>query len=66
MKCSFHKLIVLLCDEVKTVFLTTKPKYNFISSSTIKEIIANGGDISKFVPEPVYEYLTKGRSNSEI
>ncbi len=48
-----------LCDEVKTVFLTTKPKYNFISSSTIKEIIANGGDISKFVPEPVYEYLTK-------
>lgn len=48
-----------LCDEVKTVFLTTKPKYNFISSSTIKEILANGGDISKFVPEPVYEYLTK-------
>ena len=27
-----------LCDEIKTVFLTTKPKYNFISSSTIKEI----------------------------
>ena len=24
-----------LCDEIKTVFLTTKPKYNFISSSTI-------------------------------
>ena len=40
-----------LCDDIKTVFLTTKPKYNFISSSTIKEIYANGGDISKFVPE---------------
>ena len=25
-----------LCDKVKTVFLTTIPKYNFISSSTIK------------------------------
>ena len=47
-----------LCDEIKTVFLTTKPEYNFISSSTIKEILANGGDISKFVPEPVYNYLT--------
>ena len=47
-----------LCDKVKTVFLTTKPKYNFISSSTIKEILANGGDNSKFVPEPVYNYLT--------
>ena len=48
-----------LCDDIKTVFLTTKPKYNFISSSTIKEIYANGGDISKFVPEPVDEYLSK-------
>jgi pantetheine-phosphate adenylyltransferase len=47
-----------LCDEIKTVFLTTKPKYNFISSSTIKEIWQNGGDISKFVPEAVYNYLS--------
>lgn len=46
-----------LSSEIKTVFLTTKPKYNFISSSTIKEIYLNNGDISKFVPEPVYEYL---------
>ena len=47
-----------LCSDIKTVFLTTKPKYNFISSSTIKEILNNGGDISKFVPECVFEYLT--------
>ena len=46
-----------LCSDIKTVFLTTKPKYNFISSSTIKEIYLNNGDISKFVPEPVYEFL---------
>lgn len=46
-----------LCDDIKTVFLTTKPKYNFISSSTIREILSNNGDISKFVPEPVFEYL---------
>lgn len=51
-----------LCAEIKTVFLTTKPKYNFISSSTIKEILQNGGDISKFVPEAVFEYL-KNREN---
>ncbi|MBP3820140.1 pantetheine-phosphate adenylyltransferase [bacterium] len=46
-----------LCEDIKTVFLTTKPEYNFISSSTIKEILFNGGDISKFVPEPVFKYL---------
>ena len=45
--------------DIKTVFLTTKPKYNFISSSTIKEIFLNGGDISKFVPEAVFEYMVK-------
>lgn len=48
-----------LCSDIKTVFLTTKPKYNFISSSTIKEIYLNDGDISKFVPEAVFEYLQK-------
>lgn len=52
-----------LCEDIKTVFLTTKPKYNFISSSTIKEILNNDGDISKFVPEPVYNYLTQKRVN---
>lgn len=47
-----------LCEEIKTVFLITKPDYNFISSSTIREILANNGDISKFVSEPVFQYLT--------
>ena len=55
-----------LANEVKTVFLTTKPKYNFISSSTIKEIYINDGDVSKFVPEPVNNYLNKMSKNKNI
>lgn len=46
-----------LAQDINTVFLITKPKYNFISSSTIKEVATMGGDISKFVPPPVAEYL---------
>lgn len=46
-----------LAPDVRTVFLITKPEYNFISSSTIREILFNGGDISKFVPEAVFNYL---------
>ena len=46
-----------LSSDIKTIFLITKPKYNFISSRTIKEIYQNNGDISKFVPEPVYNFL---------
>ena len=43
--------------ELKTVFLITKPEYNFISSSMVREIFLNQGDISKFVPKPVNDYL---------
>lgn len=46
-----------LSEDIKTVFLITKPKYNFISSSTVKEIGLMHGDISKFVPEPVKNFL---------
>lgn len=47
-----------LAPNIQTVFLITKPEYNFISSSTVREILQNNGDISKFVPKPVFEYLT--------
>ena len=46
-----------LAPSVTTVFLITKPKYNFISSSTVKEIAKYNGDISKFVPESVVKYF---------
>lgn len=46
-----------LAPEIDTVFLITKPKYNFISSSIVKEIASMGGDVSKFVPQVVFEYL---------
>ncbi len=53
-----------LCSDIHTVFLITKPKYNFISSGTVREIALMKGDVSKFVPEPVAKYLeskyTKG------
>ena len=38
---------------IDTVFLTTNIKYSYISSTIVKEVASYGGDISKFVPEPV-------------
>ena len=46
-----------LSSDIHTVFLITKPKYNFISSGTVREIAQMKGDISKFFPEPVAKYL---------
>ena len=44
-----------LYKDIKTVFLITKPEYNFISSSAVREILVNKGDISAFVPDAVSE-----------
>ena len=49
--------------DLKTVFLITKPEYNFISSSMVREILVNNGDISKFVPKAVETYLTSIRGD---
>lgn len=54
-----------LNQNIKTVFLITKPEYNFISSSSVKEILKNGGDISKFVPAPVNTYLMEKYLNGK-
>ncbi len=47
----------VLAGEIQTVFLITKPENSFISSSTVREILANNGDISKFVPNEVNDFL---------
>ncbi|MBO6273527.1 pantetheine-phosphate adenylyltransferase [bacterium] len=46
-----------ICEDIKTVFLITKPEYSFISSSAVKEILINKGDISKFVPKGAYDLI---------
>lgn len=46
-----------LYKDIKTVFLITKPEYNFISSSCVREILMNKGDITNFVPESVAKFL---------
>ena len=38
---------------LETMFLTTSIEYSYLSSTTVKEIAAFGGDTSQFVPEVV-------------
>ncbi len=48
-----------IAPDIGTVFLITKPKYNFISSGIVKEVASYGEDISKFAPNCVVEYLKR-------
>jgi pantetheine-phosphate adenylyltransferase len=42
-----------LYPEVETVFLLCTPEYASLSSSIVRDILKNGGDVSQFVPEGI-------------
>lgn len=42
-----------LADDIETVFLLTEAQYTPISSSIIRDIIRNGGDVSGMIPSEV-------------
>ena len=52
-----------LYPDMDTVFFTTNIEYSYLSSTTVREVAWNGGDITGFVPEniakAVYEKVKK-------
>lgn len=47
-----------LAPDLDTIFLTPDEAHGLVSASLVREIVAWGGDISSFVPEPVLKALT--------
>ena len=43
----------MLAPEVETLFLTCAPEYSTISSTIVRDVIKNGGNVSLFVPDEV-------------
>lgn len=54
-----------LAPEIETVFLLSDPKYSYVSSSLLKEILFFNGDVQKFLPENVYQAIVKKRDANE-
>ena len=48
-----------LTEEVDFVFLMTSEEHFFVSSSLVREVAVNGGDISQFVPRLVVERFSE-------
>jgi pantetheine-phosphate adenylyltransferase len=42
-----------LNKEIETIFIITSPEYSHISSTLVREVAKNNGDISKFVPKGI-------------
>ncbi len=43
----------MLDDEIETIFLLSAPEHLPITSSIVRDIFRNGGDVSKFVPSRI-------------
>ncbi|MBD67111.1 MAG: pantetheine-phosphate adenylyltransferase [Halobacteriovoraceae bacterium] len=46
-----------LNEKIETVFFITGENLYYISSSLVKDVHKHGGDISRFVPKAISEYL---------
>lgn len=42
-----------LNPDIETIFIMTPSKFSYISSTVLRDIIKNGGDISKFIPKEI-------------
>lgn len=46
-----------MMPEAETIILLSKPEYSAISSTIVRDILRNNGDVSPFVPKEALEFL---------
>lgn len=47
----------VLDNDIETIFLLTRPEHSFISSSIVRDVHKNGGDIRAFIPVAMHGKL---------
>ncbi len=55
----------ILAPEIETLFMIAKPMYSFLSSSVVKEIALNGGEIAPYIPTEIIEQVKEKLSRYE-
>jgi pantetheine-phosphate adenylyltransferase len=53
-----------LDKKCETIFMMPTPRNSFVSSSIVKEAAQLGADFSQYVPEPVFELITRKLKDS--
>ena len=48
-----------LAPELETIYLVSKPQYQYLTSSRIRELLAFDQDISAYVPQSVMNELER-------
>lgn len=55
-----------LDSSIETIFLTCLPQYTSVASTLVRDVIRNGGDVSKFLPTVVNKSLKKLRNAHQL
>ena len=48
-----------LVPEIESIFIVSKPGYSSISSTIVRDILRNNGDVNQFIPKEAREFLIK-------
>ena len=56
-ECTIAQMTKKLSPNLETIVLFTKEEYSSISSTLVREIIAQGGDVCAFVPNAALEFI---------
>lgn len=44
-------------ENIETIFLTCLPQYTSVASTLVRDVLRNGGDVSRFLPDVVNETI---------
>lgn len=50
-----------IADHIETIFLTCLPQFTSVASTLVRDVLKNGGDVSKFLPYAVNESIRNGK-----
>ena len=48
-----------IAENIETIFLTCLPQFTSVASTLVRDVLKNGGDVSKFLPAVVNETILK-------
>lgn len=46
-----------MIPEIESIFIVSKPGYSSISSTIVRDILRNNGDVSQFIPKEAQKFL---------
>jgi pantetheine-phosphate adenylyltransferase len=54
-----------IAENIETIFLTCLPQFTSVASTLVRDVLRNGGDVSKFLPKAVNKTIKKSFKNGK-